>query len=111
MILSYSVNLIYLESILTRRVFLKATSSKILIEATSTIIDQSSTKLVQTTMANLYIKPNYKLNAFLNFSILSIVKLVVNSILIAGLPYLIKHERNLRTKQSRSFYDTNVSKF
>eukprot|EP00834_Sanchytrium_tribonematis_P008365 NODE_957_length_2903_cov_0.370542.p3 type:complete len:131 gc:universal NODE_957_length_2903_cov_0.370542:377-769(+) len=100
--LKYSVYLIHLESILTRRIFLKSTTSSHLEEATSTMI-QSFTKLTQTTMANVYFKPNYKLNEFLNFSILSIVKLVVNSILIAGLPFCVKHERIRMTKQFVSF--------
>eukprot|EP00834_Sanchytrium_tribonematis_P006836 NODE_545_length_6224_cov_0.502857.p1 type:complete len:880 gc:universal NODE_545_length_6224_cov_0.502857:4842-2203(-) len=100
--LKYQVFFIHLEIILTRRLFFKTTANTSL-DVGSTYLSVNSTRGLQTKYANLTFKPSYKLNEFVNLSLLSIVKLVINSMIIVILPSFMKFERKKKTKRDLNF--------
>eukprot|EP00834_Sanchytrium_tribonematis_P001772 NODE_45_length_32908_cov_0.790271.p32 type:complete len:109 gc:universal NODE_45_length_32908_cov_0.790271:17165-17491(+) len=103
-----SVYFIYLESILIRRVFFKTTSD-VVYHSDSIKSSKTSTQIIQTTLANSFFKPVYKLNDFINLSVFAIVKMILNSLLIIALPYCTRFERSKITKISTSYFSANKS--
>eukprot|EP00834_Sanchytrium_tribonematis_P001773 NODE_45_length_32908_cov_0.790271.p33 type:complete len:108 gc:universal NODE_45_length_32908_cov_0.790271:9615-9292(-) len=98
-----SVYFIYLESILIRRIFFKTTSD-VVYHSDSITSSATSSQIFQTTLANSFFKPVYKLNDFINLSVFAIVKMILNSFLIIALPYCTRFERKKWRRAANSAF-------